>query len=62
MAIEDEDEFDLDLDLKNQGIAALLAWLVPGVGHLYQGRTSKGIAIFISISLLKIAIPLDVRP
>ena len=52
MAIEDEDEFDLDLDLKNQGIAALLAWLVPGVGHLYQGRTSKGIAIFISISLL----------
>lgn len=23
--------------------AALLAWLVPGLGHLYQGRTAKGI-------------------
>jgi len=50
MAIEDEYEFDLDL--KNRGAAALLAWLVPGMGHLYQGRTSKGIAIFISVSLL----------
>ncbi len=24
-------------------IAALLAWLVPGLGHFYQGRTAKGI-------------------
>ena len=44
------DEFDIDL--KNRNVAALLAWLVPGVGHLYQGRTSKGILIFVTISLL----------
>ncbi|MCA9239459.1 MAG: hypothetical protein KDA37_04640 [Planctomycetales bacterium] len=35
----------LDLDLKNRGLAALLAWLVPGLGHFYQGRNAKG-AIF----------------
>lgn len=46
------DEFDIDIDLKNRNVAALLAWLVPGVGHLYQGRTSKGILIFVTISLL----------
>lgn len=34
-----------DLDLKNRGLAALLAWLVPGLGHFYQGRNVKG-AIF----------------
>lgn len=50
MAIDDEYEFEIDL--KNRNVAALLAWLVPGVGHLYQGRTSKGIVIFVSISLL----------
>lgn len=47
-----DDEFEFELDLKNRNVAALLAWLVPGVGHLYQGRTSKGIVIFLSISLL----------
>ncbi len=45
-------ELEFTLDLKNRGVAALLGWLVPGVGHLYQGRTSKGIAIFLSVSLL----------
>ncbi len=29
--------------LKNRSLAALLAWLVPGLGHFYQGRTGKGI-------------------
>ena len=29
--------------LKNPFIAALLAWLVPGAGHVYQGRFGKGI-------------------
>ena len=31
------------IDLKNPALAALLAWLVPGLGHLYQGRTRKGL-------------------
>lgn len=28
--------------LKEPYQAALLAWLVPGLGHFYQGRTAKG--------------------
>ena len=31
------------IDLKNRPLAALLAYLIPGLGHLYQGRTGKGI-------------------
>jgi len=30
-------------NLKNRYLAALLAWLVPGLGHFYQGRIGKGI-------------------
>src|SRR5436305_649758 len=29
--------------------AALLAWLVPGLGHFYQGRTGKGILYAVCI-------------
>lgn len=29
------------LPLRNPGLAALLAWLVPGLGHAYQGRYAK---------------------
>lgn len=29
--------------LKDPMLAAFLAWLVPGAGHLYQGRTAKGV-------------------
>ena len=28
--------------LKNRHLAAFLAWLVPGAGHFYQGRVTKG--------------------
>ncbi len=31
------------VDLKNRQLAAFLAWLVPGLGHLYQGRKGKAI-------------------
>ena len=31
------------IPLKNPRLAAFLAWLVPGLGHLYQGRIGKGI-------------------
>lgn len=29
------------IDLKNPYLAALLAFLIPGAGHFYQGRTNK---------------------
>jgi hypothetical protein len=29
--------------------AALLAWLVPGLGHFYQGRTVKGIVFLLCL-------------
>lgn len=35
--------------LKDPVLAAFLAWLVPGLGHLYQGRTGKAILFFICI-------------
>lgn len=34
------------VDLRNRHLAALLAWLVPGAGHFYQRRQTKG-AIFL---------------
>lgn len=39
-----------NVDLKNRHLAALLAWLVPGLGHLYQGR--KGKAALYAVSIL----------
>ena len=35
------DDSGIDLDLKNPYVAALLAWIIPGMGHFYQGRTAK---------------------
>ncbi|MBI1248428.1 hypothetical protein GC197_11400 [bacterium] len=37
------------VDLKNPTTAAILAWLIPGAGHLYQGRTGKGILFMVCI-------------
>lgn len=31
------------VSLRNPLKAAFLAWLIPGLGHFYQGRTGKGI-------------------
>jgi hypothetical protein len=31
------------VDLKDPIVAAVLAWLIPGLGHIYQGRTAKGL-------------------
>lgn len=39
------------IDLKNRPLAALLAWLVPGAGHYYQGRRAKAGIYFTSIVL-----------
>lgn len=37
------------IDLKDPYLAAILAWLVPGLGHVYQGRTGKGILFAVCI-------------
>jgi hypothetical protein len=39
----------IEVELKDPWLAALLAWLIPGLGHLYQGRTGKGILFLICI-------------
>ncbi len=40
---------ELVVDLRNPALAAFLAWLVPGAGHLYQGRTGKGLLYMVCI-------------
>ena len=37
------------IPLKNRSLAAFLAYLIPGLGHLYQGRTGKGILYAVCI-------------
>jgi hypothetical protein len=39
----------LEIELKQPWLAALLAWLLPGMGHVYQGRTGKGLLFFVCI-------------
>ena len=39
----------IDIDLRNQYIAGLLAWLVPGLGHYYQKRYHKALIFFLCI-------------
>ncbi|UUO06651.1 hypothetical protein M4951_25320 [Blastopirellula sp. J2-11] len=45
-----EDRFaPVQVDLKNPELAFLLAWLLPGAGHIYQGRVGKGILFMVCI-------------
>lgn len=37
------------VDLKDPFTAGVLAWLIPGAGHLYQGRYGKGLLFAICI-------------
>ena len=37
------------VELKTPVVAAILGWLIPGLGHIYQGRTPKGLLFMISI-------------
>lgn len=37
------------IDLKQPWLAGLLAWAIPGLGHIYQGRTGKGLLFLICI-------------
>lgn len=43
------DDEVIEINLKDPWLAAFLAWLVPGLGHIYQGRTGKGLLFFICI-------------
>jgi hypothetical protein len=43
------DEPVVEIDLKDPRLAAFLAWLVPGLGHIYQRRTGKGVLFFVCI-------------
>lgn len=38
-----------EIDLKDRRLAAFLAWLIPGAGHLYQRRTGKGLLFMVCI-------------
>lgn len=40
---------DSQINFKNRFLAGLLGYLIPGAGHLYQGRTFKGIIYFVCI-------------
>lgn len=42
-------ELDRPIGLKDPVVAAALAWLIPGLGHIYQGRTGKGILLLVCI-------------
>jgi TM2 domain-containing membrane protein YozV len=37
------------IDLKDPFVAAILGWLIPGLGHIYQGRTRKGVLFMVTI-------------
>lgn len=44
-----EAELRESIELKDPALAAFLAWLVPGLGQLYQGRTAKAVLFFVCI-------------
>lgn len=37
------------VNLKNPYLAVFLAWLIPGLGHAYQGRRGKSLLYFVCI-------------
>ena len=39
----------IQIDLKDRWWALTLAWLIPGAGHLYQGRKAKAAIFFVCI-------------
>ena len=50
MSKEDVEQAEEEaIDLKEPGLAAFLAWLVPGLGHWYQGRRAKAVLYFVCI-------------
>jgi hypothetical protein len=43
------DDQSFEIDLREPKLAALLAWLWPGAGHIYQRRYGKGILFMVCI-------------
>lgn len=43
------EEAGIEIDLKDPAFAAFLAWLLPGLGHWYQGRRHKAVIFFVCI-------------
>ncbi len=46
---EEEQHFRDTVALKDPVLAGFLAWLIPGLGHLYQGRRGKAGVFFVCI-------------
>jgi hypothetical protein len=44
-----ETPLPLKVELYQPPVAAILAWLCPGLGHFYQGRNAKGALFFVCI-------------
>lgn len=44
-----DSEAPIEIDLRNPVLAALLAWLWPGAGHLYQRRHVKGALFMVCV-------------
>ncbi|MFW5693057.1 MAG: DUF6677 family protein [Thermoguttaceae bacterium] len=47
-----EHEHEASIDLRDPLVAAVLAWLIPGLGHLYQRRFAKAALYFLCIMTL----------
>lgn len=43
------------VELRNPYLAATLAWLIPGLGHLYQRRVAKAVLYFVCVMGLFVA-------
>ena len=43
------DSDTIEIDLRRPGVAALLAWLLPGAGHFYQRRYAKGVLFMVCV-------------
>ncbi len=46
---QSETDEPVEIDLRNPALAALLAWLWPGAGHLYQRRYVKGALFMVCV-------------
>ena len=47
-----DDPETLEVTLRDPMLAGFLAWLIPGAGHIYQGRTAKGVLFSVCIFTL----------
>ncbi|MFN5949655.1 MAG: DUF6677 family protein, partial [Pirellulaceae bacterium] len=39
----------IEVPLRTPWLAAILGWLIPGTGHLYQGRKFKGYLFLVTV-------------